>query len=68
MITNLLPFLFSFDVIDLSEITEIVGCLALHDGCGGGNGQCRAGCGCGQDNGNCGANALQIRSLDDRLA
>jgi len=29
--------------------------LAKYDGCGGGNGQCSAGCGCGKDNGNCGA-------------
>ena len=47
--------LFSFEVVDLSAITTISCGLSKYDGCGGGNGQCTAGCGCGKDNGSCGA-------------
>jgi hypothetical protein len=56
METNLL----SFEIIDLSEITEIFGEFSAtggttYNGCAGDNGACSAGCGCGGSNGNCGA-------------
>lgn len=47
--------LFSFELVDLSDLNGAS--LVKHDGCGGGNGTCTAGCGCGKDNGNCGGAA-----------
>lgn len=45
----------SFELIDLSELTESGLNIMKHDGCGGSNGTCTDGCGCGKSNGNCGS-------------
>lgn len=47
--------LLSFEIVDLSELTEISVSALEHDGCGISSGHCSTGCGCGRRNGWCGA-------------
>lgn len=47
--------MFSFEVIDLSDLTsKAVSIIPPEGGCGNNNGNCGKQCGCNNDNGNCG--------------
>lgn len=45
---------FSFEVIDLKELTYSLPVEQKPSGCKGDNGSCGSDCGCGGNNGNCG--------------